>query len=1268
MDNNLTQWVDLGFGDAELQIASFDSTPDETALVILSNQPFTDKMAGVLKHAGFKKIKGPRTMWARRGGKFKKREIRAAFPDMCDAMVPSAHTNLRIRGASPFYRPSKTVSLPKPVNPYQIKYQPGSKLGSPIAMVPINMAEAVQKAMAKVETVYGPIDEFVASRLNMTEHEMEKVLSPEQIDAIALGIASVERGRDFLLADQTGLGKGRVLAGIALAAVMMGKPLVFITEKANLFSDFWRDLSDIGADKFLGKPFLLNSDSNVVDVSSLNGDILFEALDDKELKKVVKSGKLPDGMNFMMSTYSQYNMVNSPKVSLLENVAEGAFVLVDEAHNAAGDDSNTSQALDIALARAWGIVRSSATFARRVSSLLAYPRVLPPSLRTEAAREILLSSGNIFAEVMSEALAEDGVLVRREHDLSEINIEVVVDHKRKERNALAADALAPILSRLSKLQRLVDDEIEERNIECGNPEAKANKPRWYTANFGSRLQPLMRQFMTALSVDHCVEECVEFLKQGIKPVVVIEQTMESLMREISSDSPLKNEMDFDEASVGDLEDEATDSDVSTKPPAFRDALSMMLNRIMEMSYKIPKKDPERIKVEEGFCVAEAREIQSLIDAFPDLSLSPIDDIRDRVEAISHQLVAEGKLDKPWVMNEISARGMRVHNGKYVPYKPPARTDIIVGFNSGRIDGLVLTRAASTGLSLHAAYNFLDQRQRAMIELQIAANVVERVQFFGRVNRRGQVSTPLFKTLATGLPSQVRTLANENRKLAMLSANVSANAENATAMDVPDVIDSVGNEVAQRMLEDQPRLASRMGIAMKNIDQDTAEAELYYINKLLQRLCFLSTAEQEAVFNKLNAGYNDLIEGLKAQGKTPRGTRELQGQWIEVSREVYEPGNEDDGPVFGRPVEVVVMEGTSQRDPLTSDRVLASLMESRRRLGETSGNAAGPFFEQEIKTIRKNRNEILKASVSGRLISVDSALRDKEDNAVKKADAKLTILQNLITTISPGVGISVADEDEERKYGIIVDVRPPEAGLLHNPGQWTVRYAVPGESHMKDISIATIMRDPIYQLVPTRTAEQIKPDLTKFDKAERGQVKEQRTFLMGNLVKAVVAATDVQAGSLVAYYDSTGARRRSVLINKRKLRALFDRAARAKDPAKCKDVLFSQNILFTNPSSRLKGLIVEKIERGFQVRLPATREYQPVSPDDLADFCQSFRTERGEKLARVSDINIEPLLVFLFSKEIPLHYEATLDKPKVAVNRFGGSKPPAPSSPRRPTAH
>src|SRR3546814_18020985 len=122
-----------------------------------------------------------------------------------------------------------------------------------------------------------------------------------------------------------------------------------------------------------------------------------------------------------------------------------------------------------------------------------------------------------------------------------------------------------------------------------------------------------------------------------------------------------------------------------------------------------------------------------------------------------------------------------------------RNGVIAAFNGGLSHALVITRAGSTGLSLHASERVADQRKRRMIELQIPSNVVERVQFWGRVNRRGQVCEPDFRTLSTGLPFEMRMLAMQNRSVAEWSANVPERSDSAAALAVPGPLDRLGKQ-------------------------------------------------------------------------------------------------------------------------------------------------------------------------------------------------------------------------------------------------------------------------------------------------------------------------------------------------------------------------------------------------------------------------------------------------------------------------------------------
>lgn len=1257
-ETNKTLWVDLRRKGFEILLANFEESPGEQAIVVRGNDPFTDEEASKISRAGFTKISGPRNVWARRGKVFKMRELRDVFRGMITREMDYSDTRILVRGASPFVAAlPKEDRLPEKfiegnvklhadaVNAYQVKYKPGSKLGKPIAMVPVNMAEATAIALSRIEAEYGPIDDFVAERLDMTPHEMGSVLSPEQIDAVAMGIAAMLRGREFILADQTGLGKGRVLAAMARAAAVAGKPVIFITVKANLFSDFWRDITDIASDKMFGKPFLLNNNAKIQDVTSVNGDVLFESEKPDVIRKQVKTGKLPEGTKIMMSTYSQYNRLGTPKADFLGSVAEGAFVISDEAHEASKRDSNTTKTVDPAIESAWGAIRSSATFVRQANALLSYKKVLPPSLRNEETLLMLEAGGNALAEAMSQYLAEDGVLIRREHDLSGLSIEVKTDDLRRERNRAYADALAPILSRMAKLARLVNDEIEVKNEENEKNGIKPGREKWYTANFGSRLSPLVRQFITALEVDYCVDQCLEALAMGEKPVIVIESTMESLMRELASDG---DDTGFSEDD--DMTEEELAKAKESRPPDFRAALHLMLDRAMQMTVKRAKEDPEKFPVEDPFCIEEADLIRRLIDEFPDLSLSPIDDIRDRIEEVGRKLFEEGKLERPYRADEISARKLRVQDGQYEIRQIAERNDTIVAFNSGPIDALIITKAASTGLSLHASERVADQRRRRMIELQIPANVVERVQFWGRVNRRGQVSVPSFETLCTGLPFQMRTMAMENRKVAALSANVSANAENANAMDVPDLIDKVGNEVAHRILEDQPRLADHMCIAMK-VDPEEAEAELYFINKLLQRLILLSSDEQDKIFARLLHDYEDAIGSLKAKGGTPRGVREMEGVWTEVSRKTYEAGDAADGPVFGRSVDIVTMEGRFERDPITGERVQGLVRDARGRLAQSSGAVAGPFFEAEIKAIKNNRMKVLNASLAGRYTSVKFALAAKEPNAVKNAEDRMKNLVGILQVIQPGLSMSVPLEDNEQKTAVITDVRAPIADEAHLPGSWRVKYAVPGDAHVKEISVATLLKDKSYSLHQARLGFVPEPSLGPFDRAPRGVVTETRQFLDGNMVKAVTIAGEVKAGSMVVYYDSENVRKRSVLLSKNGEKLLFNRSNKIAKPEESLSVINSGRLLFSDHYNRANGMIIEKDGRFLLVTIPRNKSGKTFETDEIKGVCGVFRDQGTVKRARIPEEKLLALADAIMTSGISLHFD-----PPQGASSFKSSPP------------
>ena len=106
---------------------------------------------------------------------------------------------------------------------------------------------------------YSQIDYNSADwRERMRERVKVPRFAQEQIDAIAIAIyCHEERGDAIIIADQTGVGKGRIGAGLIRYAIKELKVIPFFcTEKPHLVTDIYRDFIDIGLDFGVPKYFV----------------------------------------------------------------------------------------------------------------------------------------------------------------------------------------------------------------------------------------------------------------------------------------------------------------------------------------------------------------------------------------------------------------------------------------------------------------------------------------------------------------------------------------------------------------------------------------------------------------------------------------------------------------------------------------------------------------------------------------------------------------------------------------------------------------------------------------------------------------------------------------------------------------------------------------------------------------------------------------------------------------------------------------------------
>jgi len=260
---------------------------------------------------------------------------------------------------------------PIPLDELQTPYKSSSKGFNEEIFVPTGLASAMDKALVKLKSKVGDLDDFVKNELQYKDTKsLHKAFMGLQVDGIALTLDNLKSGKGMIIADQTGVGKGRQAAAIIRWSLLNGKTPIFMTEKPNLFSDIYSDLLDIDSKGV--KPFIMNSETAINKKNKDNS--ISEIFGNKPAvtKAIIDNGKLPSKFNAIFSTYSQINRSGNSKQAFLNSLGSDTVYILDEAHNAGGD-SNTFTFLNQALKDSEnGTLYLSATFAKRPNNMPIY--------------------------------------------------------------------------------------------------------------------------------------------------------------------------------------------------------------------------------------------------------------------------------------------------------------------------------------------------------------------------------------------------------------------------------------------------------------------------------------------------------------------------------------------------------------------------------------------------------------------------------------------------------------------------------------------------------------------------------------------------------------------------------------------------------------------------------------------------------------------------------------------------------------------------------
>lgn len=737
----------------------------------------------------------------------------------------------------------------------KVQYRPKSKSSFSVnAVIPSPMATEMEKVLTDFENKYGPVDDYVMSKLKYANKEaLFKAFSAEQIDALALSIAQIDRGEGMIIGDMTGVGKGRVAAGVIRYANAIGLKPIFITLQPNLFSDFYRDLVDIGSADLV--PFIVNSPAT----GNTNPAVVKEdgTVVHKPLPTAAKNSALASGVinaDFIMATYSQFNSAGpTAKKAFLQRAAVGNIVVLDESHTISGDSSNVGLFFQDVIAETKGVTYLSATFAKQPENMPVY------ALKTDM-KEANMSMGELIdaikhggvalQEIVGAQLVESGQMMRRESQpIPDENLSFDVLDDYTEEHSKAADEVTEIIRDVIDFQKAfvapAISALDDAAVEAGARIAGRNGTNEAGVNntpFASKVFQVVHQLLFSIKAEAVGHSVVAALKEGLKPVIAFNSTMGSFLEHI----------------------EAKDGDILANAD-----FALTLDRSLDGVMKYTEKNHVGEKINKELSVSDLspagqqmyKYIKAKIKkASSGITISPIDAMIEVIESAGYKI------------GEITGRKMTLRKNADGSYTAEARVgvnknrNLNMFNNGGGVDVLLINESGATGLSIHASSKFKDQRQRKMFIVQNQLDIAKAVQMMGRIDRTGQVVRGLYSFVVSNIPAEQRLLMMFKRKLKSLNANATASqkSKEENASEIEDFLNKYGDQIVFDYLVENTTLNALLMDPLKIEENNSEEGDTApegAASKVTGKVAILPVAEQAKFYNEISERYKAEIKYL-----------------------------------------------------------------------------------------------------------------------------------------------------------------------------------------------------------------------------------------------------------------------------------------------------------------------------------------------------------------------------------------------------------------------
>lgn len=806
----------------------------------------------------------------------------------------------------------------------KVTYSPNSENPFTLqSVMPADQQEAVNKNLKKL----GDADQFLVDELGYNDKDdLYSHLAAEQVDSVALALQQAKKGNAFIIGDQTGIGKGRQAASFVRYAIKNGQIPVYFTKTPELLSDVYRDLVDVGSPDL--RPFILGDETRA-NVTDSEGNIVYKVPSGKEKKRVLdyieKNGKLPEGYDYILTTYSQVGngvyefdengarkekklakgktfgaaaLSGQKRRDAIEKLMGSAYLILDESHEASGKSSRGNYFQHI-IQKAKNVTFFSATFAKRPDSMPIYAlrtAMNEGGMKSSDLIDAVKRGGATLQEIMSQTLTQCGQMIRRERDMTGVTIDwkAIDDPEKVQEQREQYDSIIGLFNDIINFQKkYVSSYVDERNDELAAIQSTMGIKKG-TAALGIKNQPFaskafntVQQVLLSLKAKSAAERAIDYLKQGMKPVIALNNTNESQTGNLA----LGEEMEA---------------------PDLGTSLKKGLEGTLRYTQKDAKDNSESgyIKLSDlGDEAVEAyHELEKKIEqTSTGLSLSPIDVIKNELQKAGYKVGELTGRQTEFVYND---------NGTVTKVKrsDTDKKKLARDFNDGKIDALILNKSAATGISLHASSKYKDQKKRVMIVAQQQLDVNDEVQMRGRIDRTGQVARGAYEYVVSLIPAEQRLLMMFKAKLKSLDANTTSSQKSKfNEMEVADITNKYGDKVVKEYMAEHLDLYARMadpfgweksnGDDLSRIDPQTLVASGGGVgdgeagadaSKLLGRMALLRVSEQEKMLQEIGELYANEIQRLNEMGENDLEITELPLKAKTLHKEVWKQGAEPGG--------------------------------------------------------------------------------------------------------------------------------------------------------------------------------------------------------------------------------------------------------------------------------------------------------------------------------------------------------------------------------------